>query len=808
VTRRDHLLRRYRETGTVNGLVNLYGFLDDQVFLTKSGDVGVVLGVAGVDYEGLEPGQRDQVARRFESALRLFDERFRLLQYLVKQRGPAIPTERHADPTTDAALRARTAFLEARRPELYDLDLFYVVLYEGAGARRSLTHRAADLLRHPQAVLTEWLSLTRTLVLVDDDLARARQQLLGKVEAFLVQLEDTIAPHILSKAEAFHFLRRLLNYQPEKAALRRLSSDTFLDYQLADSALECHRGFLRLDDDYVQVLTLKDPPSRTYAHLLQGLYEVPANFIAVSEWHREEPGVIRRAIQAKRRHFHNSKASLANYLNATPTAPQDLLIDEGAVALVSDLGACLREIEMHGRFFGECSLSVVLWDDDRTALSRSVAECLKVFASHDAAVVEERPNLLNAWRATIPGGSASNLRYLYLLNTNYADLSFLFSLHRGSATNPHLGREYLAILETTHRTPFYLNLHHQDVAHTVVLGATGSGKSFLLNFLLTHVQKYDPYTVIFDLGGSYRRLTRRFGGSDIHVGLDHRTFTINPFTLPPTKEHLQFLFSFVKVLLQSHGQYTLTLEDDRDLYEQIGNVYQVDPDQRRLFTLANILRRPLGQYLQRWVQGGQYADLFDHVEDTLTFARFQCFDFEGMEKYPQVLEPLLFYVLHRANAAIYDPAQAAVFKLFVLDEAWRFMRDPTINAYITEALKTWRKQNAAMILATQSSEDLTRSAMLRVVVESCATKILLANPNLDRQAYRDLFGLNDTEIDLVTGLIPRQQLLVKRSDLSKVLNLHVEPEAQALYTNAPDVGRPSDHAPPPAQTITSSSGRF
>ena len=189
------------------------------------------------------------------------------------------------------------------------------------------------------------------------------------------------------------------------------------------------------------------------------------------------------------------------------------------------------------------------------------------------------------------------------------------------------------------------------------------------------------------------------------------------------------------------------------------------------------------------MQGGQYAGLFDHVEDTLTFARFQCFDFEGMDKYPQVLEPLLFYVLHRANAAIYDPAQAAVFKLFVLDEAWRFMRDPTINAYITEALKTWRKQNAAMILATQSSEDLTRSAMLRVVVESCANKILLANPNLDRQAYRDLFGLNDTEIDLVMDLVPRQQLLLKRPDLSKVLNLFVDPEAFALYTNAlPPIG--------------------
>ncbi len=611
-----------------------------------------------------------------------------------------------------------------------------MVLYEGAGRHRRLVDRVADGVRRPWAAARDWFSTTRTLRLIDEEIVRARQHLLAKVDAFVVQLADTVAPRLLTKAEAFRFLRRLLNYRPGRAALRRLSGDTFLDEQAADSTLECHRGFLRLDDDYVQVLTLKDPPARTCAHQLRGLFEVPANLVAVSEWHREEPGAIRRAIQRKRRHFHNAKASLSNYVNAAPVSPQDLLIDEGAAALVSDLGACLREIELHGRFFGECSLSVVVWDEDRTSLTRAVAECVKVFAAHDATLVEERPNLLNAWLATIPGGSATNLRYQYLLNTNYADLSFLFSLHGGSTTNPHLGREYLAILETTHQTPFYLNLHHQDVAHTVVLGATGSGKSFLLNFLLAHAQKYDPYTVVFDLGGSYRRLTRRFGGRDIHVGLERRTFTINPFTLPPTKEHLQFLFSFVKVLLQSHGQYTLTLDDDRDLYDQIANLYEVDPDQRRLFTLANILRRPLGHHLQRWVQGGQYAELFDHVEDTLTFARFQCFDFEGMDHYPQVLEPLLFYVLHRANAAIHDPAQASVFKLFVLDEAWRFMRDPTINAYITEALKTWRKQNAAMILATQSSEDLTRSAMLRVVVESCATKILLANPNLDRRAYR------------------------------------------------------------------------
>src|SRR5262249_43015699 len=152
----------------------------------------------------------------------------------------------------------------------------------------------------------------------------------------------------------------------------------------------------------------------------------------------------------------------------------------------------------------------------------------------------ERYNLLNAWLAAIPGSAARNLRRMYLLNTNYADLSFLFTVDQGDRRNEHLGRECLAVLETEDQTPFHLNLHYADIAHAVVLGATGSGKSFLLNFLLTHLQKYDPYTVIFDLGDGYERLTARMGGGYLRLGLDHRAVTINPFALPPTREERHF----------------------------------------------------------------------------------------------------------------------------------------------------------------------------------------------------------------------------------------------------------------------------
>ena len=61
--------------------------------------------------------------------------------------------------------------------------------------------------------------------------------------------------------------------------------------------------------------------------------------------------------------------------------------------------------------------------------------------------------------ATVPGNYALNLRRLYLLNTNYADLSFLFTILPGEKTNPYLGTECLAIVETDNSTPYFLNLH-------------------------------------------------------------------------------------------------------------------------------------------------------------------------------------------------------------------------------------------------------------------------------------------------------------------------------------------------------------
>ncbi len=787
MVRLSRIVKDYQDSGAVNSFVNLFGFIDDQVFLTKSGEVGVVLKVQGLDYECLDREDLNSITRRFEACIRSFDSSFRIYQYLVKRDNARIPrSPDYENPVVRQAVAGRAEYMQGKAGQLYSVEANFVIVYEGSRFGLDIAEKLKLIARQPAAIFS-LLSVNRTVVLIEDVINRGHRTLLNRVNSFVIQLQEYVPVRIAAKAEAFTLFRRLLNFSQDKADSVPLQHNTFLDYYVCDSALECHRGFLRLDDRYVKVLTLKDAPGRTEPNLLRQLQELPSECIIASEFRRVENFEMRKLIHSKRRHFHNSKVSMMNYvnLNNEPQAPQEMLVDDSAAAIVSELGSCLTELEVKSNYFGTFSLTVILYDRDRRQLDKSVAEAFKVFAGRDAVLFEERYNLLNAFLGALPCNYRYNLRQMYLLNTNYADLSFLFTPQSGETRDAHLDAEYLAVFETNQNTPYYLNLHYRDIAHTLLLGMTGAGKSFTCNFLLTHAQKYAPRTVIFDLGGSYRMLTQLFGGRYVQIDLERRGIMINPFCLPPSEENLHFLFSFVKVLIESSGTFTMSDRDERELYSQIDSIYRVDPSQRRLLTLLNILPKHLEQYLRRWVEGGQYGHLFDNVQDNLTLASFQTFDFEGLDKYPQILEPLLFYILHRANASIYDPALSTTLKIFLLDEAWRFFRNPTVKQYIVEATKTWRKRNAAMILATQSSADLTRNEMLQVIAESCGTLIFLANPRMDRKQYQELFHLNETEADLIASLAPKRQLLIKRPDIAKVVQLNVASKDYWIYTNSP-----------------------
>ena len=115
----DKVIKPWKESAALNDHINLYGFWNETTFLTKSGDVGTVLSVSGVDYESLDRSEQEYAVKRLEAALKAFGPGFHVYQYLFKSNHPDIPFATYDDSVVDAAIDQRRKFFERKaRPSL------------------------------------------------------------------------------------------------------------------------------------------------------------------------------------------------------------------------------------------------------------------------------------------------------------------------------------------------------------------------------------------------------------------------------------------------------------------------------------------------------------------------------------------------------------------------------------------------------------------------------------------------------------------------------------------------------------------
>ena len=89
--RPQRVLKDYRESGALNALINVHAVIGPNTFVTKSGDLLAILSVPGIDDECLDTSDIEQITHQFQTALSVFNEKFRVYQYLIKRDQPKIP---------------------------------------------------------------------------------------------------------------------------------------------------------------------------------------------------------------------------------------------------------------------------------------------------------------------------------------------------------------------------------------------------------------------------------------------------------------------------------------------------------------------------------------------------------------------------------------------------------------------------------------------------------------------------------------------------------------------------------------------
>ena len=770
--------RAWEAAGSLAEELPYWGWLDDgRTCLTRSGELLAAGRIRPAVTDGRTPGQIDRVLGLWQRLLSGLGPGTRLQFHLLRRPVPALDAASEAGSDVAAVSAAkRRAFLAGRVQRLGA----YAIWTQDPGLRSVAEGSRSGIL----ARLAGWRKRRRSAPTYPaSEIEAAADRFRAMIDAGRALVAEHTPVEMLGAVEASRLLSELTN---RPGTLWDGATGSGMNWRLAVSELEAERSHLRLDGEPVILYSLLSPPGQAHANLLRDLYRLNATLTVSLEWRPWAVERARRRIRSAQRHYFARRYSMmAHAQDAQGTAAA--MVDSAAAAESDRLGAALVELEADGVAYGEASLTVAL-HGELEEIERLDGDVRRLFAAHDAKAIREGYGQLPAWFARLPAQPRRRqVRRVFVSAGLAACLAPVFGPPRGERKSRHLGREPLAVFETPWRTAYRYDLFRGDVGHTLILGATGSGKSFALNFLLVESLKYDPRILILDLGGSYRWLTRFLGGRYLELapGEADPTLRLQPFALPPTTRTFQFLTGWVLRLLKLGG-FEAGGSDTSEIRARIEDLYALGHERRTLSVLAGSLPSAMWPALSRWTEGGAWGAFFDNPPAgaaDIEFRDWQVIDLAGAAEHADLCEAALSYLLERMRLEIEDPAETARLKLMVVDEAWRYMRDPAVLNYLAEAAKTWRKKNAALVLATQSAVDVTGTPGASALLESIPTKLFLANPELPEEAGA-LFRLNESEVAQVRELTPKRELYLRRPDEAAVLRLEVDPESYWLYTSS------------------------
>lgn len=540
----------------------------------------------------------------------------------------------------------------------------------------------------------------------------------------------------------------------------------------------------RMGENYICSVALEGFPAESHPGILELLDGLPmparwcSRFIFLDARDAtSELTKYRRRWQFKVRDF---KAQLLKIQNAP--------INADAAKMVSETDSARGHAESGLVTYGYYTPLIVMTGPEWGALEEQARLVVREVGRLGFAARIETSNAVEAWHGSLPGHAYPNVRRPLMHTMNLADLLPLSSAWAGKPVAPcpmyPPGSPPLLYAATGGTTPFRLNLHVDDVGHTLIFGPTGAGKSVLLATVAMQFRRYPDATIVaFDKGRSMLAPVLAAGGQhfdiDPSASSEGASGMLCPLRDLSTETDIAWASDWLETCyrLQSNAPCTpgqrneilraLNLMRDHDSHSITDFVHTVqDPEIRdalRFYTLDH----PMGPLLD-----GEMDRLYGS-------AAFQVFEIgELMEMGERAIIPCLLYLFR-----LFEKGLRGQPALLILDEAWVMLGHPVFRDKLRDWLKTLRKANCAAIIATQSLSDAQRSGMIDVLRESCPRVIFLPNPEAAKDGivefYRQL-GLNETEVEILRAAERKRDYYVTGPEGRRLIDLALDPLALAF----------------------------
>lgn len=477
-----------------------------------------------------------------------------------------------------------------------------------------------------------------------------------------------------------------------------------------------------------------------------------------------------------------------------------MMISSGdkAVSQIVELDHAMDQLASGNFVLGEYHFTLALYADSQEKLSQNTATARAELSNAGFVSTKEDLAIASSFYSQIPGNWKNRTRLANVSSLNFLGLSPLHNFASGKKENNPWG-ECVTTLQTTNGQPYYFNFHathpaenslgEKAIANTMVIGKSGTGKTALINFLLSQVQKLDPAPTIFffDKDRGAEIFVRACGGN--YLALENgRPTGFNPFQCERNESNVQFLADLMKVLAGKAGY---TSREEEDIFRAVENMLDTPMHLRNMTnfqkSLPNMGDDGLFARMRKWTAGNSHGWVFDNPVDTIDLQKANIigFDYTDIIDNPEVRVPVINYLLHRLEALI-DGRRL----IYVMDEFWKILDGKGgLKEFAKNKQKTIRKQNGLGIFATQSPEDALASDIAAALIEQTATMILLPNPNASRDDYINGLKLTEAEYQVVVSLDERSRcFLVKQGHASSVcqLNLRGMDDALAVISASTD----------------------
>ena len=769
-------LRSFRHSGpSFADLVPYAGLVANGIVLLKDGSLMAGWYFAGPDSESSTDPERNEVSRQINTILARLGSGWMIQVEAVRVPTRDYPAQQDCyfpDPVTRAIDDERRSRFEQERGHFESRHAIIL-------SWRPPERRRAGLARYIYSDAE-----SRSASYADTAIESFRTSI-REVEQYLAsvlsirrmetrEIEERDGTRMARYDELFQFIRFCIT--GENHPIRLPDIPMYLDW-LATAELQ-HGLSPMVENRFLGVVAIDGFPAESWPGILNSLDLMPLTYRWSSRFMFLDDQDARQKLERTRKKWQQKVRPFIDQLFQT----QSRSIDQDAAAMVAETEDAIAEASSQLVAYGYYTPVIVLFDESSARLQEKAEAVRRLIQAEGFGARIETLNATEAFLGSLPGNWYANIREPLINTRNLADLIPLNSVWSGNPTAPcpfYPPGSPPLMQVASGSTPFRLNLHVDDVGHTLVFGPTGSGKSTLLALIAAQFRRYAGAQIFaFDKGRSMLPLTLAAGGDHYEIGGDDAdgaaALAFCPLSDLSTDTDRAWAAEWVETLVAVQGV-VITPDHRNAISRQVGLMAEARGRSLSDF-VSGVQMREIKDALHHYTVDGPMGQLLDAERDGLQLGSFQTFEIEQlMNMGERNLVPVLTYLFRRIEKRLTGAPS-----LIILDEAWLMLGHPVFRDKIREWLKVLRKANCAVLLATQSISDAERSGIIDVLKESCPTKICLPNGAAREPGTREFYeriGFNERQIEIVAAASPKREYYVASPEGRRLFNMALGPVA-------------------------------